>query len=850
MMKKFGKKALAVALGAMMTISSLPASVVPVFADAPSVTVTFDGNGGMVDGMSSKEVTVSGTLTANASHHTKNFDDDGNMTGKIKDPLADSEYGSYELVSATKDKDGVTYKLMSATISGTYQPGPLYDLEVSDDEGQSFANGDPEEVNTIDGATTSPITVTLSESSVTVEPPEEGEEAPEYVGHYVKTTAYYGSMSTVELPTPEWDGHEFMGWASDPDGTTPWDKDSAPLETQTVYAIWQEVTPTTYTVTFTDGFGTDLKTEEVEEGQSATPPEDPKHEGLVFIGWDKDFSNVTEPLTVTAQWEEEPTPETFVVTFTDSIDGKVVDTQTVQKGSDADGEAAKAKLPEHEGYEFEKWNPEDLTNVQQDMNVESVWKQVEPPTDTVTVTFMDGEAVVDTQTIDKGGDADGDAAKAKINMEAHLGAEFTGWDKPLTNIQENLIVNAVWQPVVPPTDKVIVTFMDGEAVVDTQTIDKGGNADGDAAKAKINMEAHIGAKFDGWDKSLTNVQENLVTKALWKAITPTPTPPTPSPVPTQTGTLVLTNVIKGTGANLDKKFKFTIGLTTSEGIVVNETFPCTGVSGGKITFTDGKAIVKLANEESVTITEIPKGYGVTIDQDAVDGYTTKPASRHASGTMTTGKLTATFTNTKSSETPTPTPTTEPTGTITPTPTTVPTSTSNLTFSHITTGDGADKEKKFVYTLTVTNNGAPLTGSFSYSGTGAGTVAFSAEGKISFTMKDGQTLTIQGLPTGSYYTISKNENNDGYGFTKDREDGQISGDMTVTLTETKGGADGTNTGTNGTNADGTKPTTSPSASMSNVKTGDQSPIIPFVVIGGVAILALILALVFGKKKKAS
>ena len=84
MMKKFGKKALAVALGAMMTISSLPASVVPVFADAPSVTVTFDGNGGMVDGMSSKEVTVSGTLTANASHHTKNFDDDGNMTGKIK----------------------------------------------------------------------------------------------------------------------------------------------------------------------------------------------------------------------------------------------------------------------------------------------------------------------------------------------------------------------------------------------------------------------------------------------------------------------------------------------------------------------------------------------------------------------------------------------------------------------------------------------------------------------------------------------------------------------------------------------------------------------------------------------
>ena len=49
----------------------------------------------------------------------------------------------------------------------------------------------------------------------------------------------------------------------------------------------------THTVTFIDWNGTVLKTEIVEHGRSAIAPQNPKREGYNFIGWDVDFSSIT-----------------------------------------------------------------------------------------------------------------------------------------------------------------------------------------------------------------------------------------------------------------------------------------------------------------------------------------------------------------------------------------------------------------------------------------------------------------------------------------------------------------------------------------------------------------------------
>ena len=71
------------------------------------------------------------------------------------------------------------------------------------------------------------------------------------------------------------------------------------------------------TVTFVDWDGTVLKSQQVEVGTAATAPANPARNGYNFIGWDVDFSNITEDITVTAQYELIPVVLNDFPPFTD-----------------------------------------------------------------------------------------------------------------------------------------------------------------------------------------------------------------------------------------------------------------------------------------------------------------------------------------------------------------------------------------------------------------------------------------------------------------------------------------------------------------------------------------------------
>lgn len=58
----------------------------------------------------------------------------------------------------------------------------------------------------------------------------------------------------------------------------------------------------TYTVVFRDYDNTILKTEVVKEGASADAPEEPKREGYIFFGWNKDCSSITKDSIITAEY--------------------------------------------------------------------------------------------------------------------------------------------------------------------------------------------------------------------------------------------------------------------------------------------------------------------------------------------------------------------------------------------------------------------------------------------------------------------------------------------------------------------------------------------------------------------
>ncbi len=65
-----------------------------------------------------------------------------------------------------------------------------------------------------------------------------------------------------------------------------------------------------HTVTFKDHDGTELKTQKVEHIVH-TAPTAPTRTGYTLTGWDKEFTNITGDLTVTAQY----TINEYAVTF-------------------------------------------------------------------------------------------------------------------------------------------------------------------------------------------------------------------------------------------------------------------------------------------------------------------------------------------------------------------------------------------------------------------------------------------------------------------------------------------------------------------------------------------------------
>ena len=69
-----------------------------------------------------------------------------------------------------------------------------------------------------------------------------------------------------------------------------------------ISSIEEANTKVEYEVTFTDESGNIIETQKVEEGKSATPPTPPKKEGYTFVGWSAPIYNITENITLEANY--------------------------------------------------------------------------------------------------------------------------------------------------------------------------------------------------------------------------------------------------------------------------------------------------------------------------------------------------------------------------------------------------------------------------------------------------------------------------------------------------------------------------------------------------------------------
>lgn len=145
---------------------------------------------------------------------------------------------------------------------------------------------------------------------------------------------------TARLLPPE--GMHFKEWDKD------FSKVTEDIEVSAVYEL------NVYTVTFKNG-DTEIKTEYVEHGSAANPPNVFDTTTAKFVGWDKDFSKVTSDLIVNAKWETKKFTLTFI-----NFDGRSVYTAEVEYGASIDSHFETADSAATETYdeailEYDGW---------------------------------------------------------------------------------------------------------------------------------------------------------------------------------------------------------------------------------------------------------------------------------------------------------------------------------------------------------------------------------------------------------------------------------------------------------------------------------------------------------------
>ena len=226
--------------------------------------------------------------------------------------------------------------------------------------------------------------------------------------------------------------YEFIGW----------DKEATNVTSDlTVNAIFK-MTLNKYKVTFMND-GVVYNEQEVEYGKSAVAPTNPtkpatKQYTYEFTGWDQDFSNITDNLTVNATYRENA--RTYKVTFMN--DGVVYNEQEVEYGKSAVAPTNPTKpATKQYTYEFTGWD-KDFSNITDDLTVNAKFKQT---TNKYTVTFVTNlGTTINTQQVEYGKNAIIPNYSKEIYMN-NVKYVYVSMTNNYTNITDNTTVTLTYR---------------------------------------------------------------------------------------------------------------------------------------------------------------------------------------------------------------------------------------------------------------------------------------------------------------------------------------------------------------------------------------------------------------------
>lgn len=198
-------------------------------------------------------------------------------------------------------------------------------------------------------------------------------------------------------------------------------------------------------------------------------------------------SKVKNGDTVYVKW----TINKYTVTFMDGE--KVLATFTNVTHGDT---VTAPEVPEKDGKTFSKWD-KDFSKVTSDLTINAVYD-----VDTFTVTFKDGEKVLETQTVEYEAAA---TAPDTARLSPPEGMHFAKWDKDFSKVTEDIEVSAVYE-----LNEYTVTFKNGETTITAKKVKHG------FAATAPNVYDTATKKFVGWDKSFDNVTSDIIVNAKFE----------------------------------------------------------------------------------------------------------------------------------------------------------------------------------------------------------------------------------------------------------------------------------------------------------------------------------------------
>lgn len=292
---------------------------------------------------------------------------------------------------------------------------------------------------TLPGYTTAaPVVVTTTAAPVTttaapVTEPAPAETSDNESGVYHTVTIIIDGEETIQEvihggnavrpEDPNIEGMEFTGWDGSFENIT---------EDRIITALFNGSAPVTTsssdsnTHTVTVVIGNRSNTLVIEHGKSANLPATVNVEGYIFKGWDKDFTNITEDIVISAILEK---ANTHTVTFVIGSDSYPVQ---VEHG----GSVLPPYIPnaDSNGNRFVGWD-KSLSNIVIDTTITAVFAADEYH----TVTFIIDGQFYTVKT------PDGATAEPPFwPITDSNGSRFIGWDKSLENITSDVTITAYY----------------------------------------------------------------------------------------------------------------------------------------------------------------------------------------------------------------------------------------------------------------------------------------------------------------------------------------------------------------------------------------------------------------------